>query len=84
MSFYKIGHVHDVTQVTDIGLQTGNLVFVQHATHTFDGEFTSSSPYNQLTNHRVIIDRNFVAFIHIAIDTHTDTVRFHQLTDNTR
>ena len=40
--------------------------------------------FNQLTDHRVIIDRNFVAFVYIAVDTYTDTVRFHQLTDDTR
>ena len=84
MSFYKVGNIHDMTQITDIRLQTRNLVFIQHTTHTFDSELTGSSPYNQLTNHRVIVYRNFVTFVYVTIDTYTDTVRFHQLTDNTR
>ena len=84
MTFYKIRYIHDVTQITDICFQAGNLVFVKHTAHTFDSKFTSSSPYNQLTDHRVIINRNFITFVYIAIDTNTNTVGFHQLTDNSR
>ena len=30
MTFYKIRYIHDVTQITDICFQAGNLVFVKH------------------------------------------------------
>ena len=76
--------MHDVAQIRNVGLQAGYFIFIQHAAHPFDSKLACGSPYNQLANHRIIINRNFIAIVYITVDTYTDTVRFSQLTDNTR
>ena len=36
MTFYEIGRIHNSTQVTDIILDSGQLVLMKHATHPFE------------------------------------------------
>ena len=55
---------------------------MQHTTHPFDRILPRRSPNNQLPDHRIIIDRNFITFIHITVDPHPDPVRFGQLADH--
>ena len=79
---HKIRYIHDPPEIADIRLQPGNLVFVQDTPHSFDRILAAGSPHDQLADHRVIIDRNLITFIDIAVDSHSDPVRFGQLADN--
>ena len=80
--FHKIGSVHDGTQITDVVLHSGELVFVEHAAHAFDGIIAVGGPYDQFADHRVVIDGYLVSFVHVAVNAHTDTVRLRNLFDN--
>ena len=83
VTFHEIGSVHDGTQIADVVFHTGQLIFVEYAAHPLDSVFAVGSPYNQFTDHRVVVDWNFVSLVHITVDTYTDTVRLCNLFDDT-
>ena len=84
MPFYKVGSIHDGTQVADIVFHSGEFIFVEHAAHPFDGIFAAGGPYYQFADHRVVVNRYLITLVYIAVDAYTDTVRFCNLLDDSR
>lgn len=84
MAFHKVRSVHDGTQVADVVLYPCQFILMEYAAHPFDGIFAVSSPYDQFADHRVIIDRDFISFVNVTVDTNTDSVRFCNLLDDSR
>ena len=75
--------MHDALQIGKVGLYARNLVLVEHTAHTLDGILAGGCPYDELTYHRVVVDGNLIAVVHIAVYAHTDSVRLRQLLDDT-
>ena len=84
MPFYKVGSIHDTTQVTDVVFHSCQFVFVEYPAHALNGVFAGGSPYNQFTNHRIIVDRDLISFVYVAINAYTDAVWFSNLFDHSR
>ena len=84
VTLLEVWHINDATQIADVGGQTCNLIFIEHTTHTLDGIFTTGCPHDEFANHRIIVYRNFVAFIDIRINTSADTMWFGKLLDHSR
>ena len=75
--------MHDALQIGKVGLYARNLVLVEHTAHTLDGILAGGCPYDELTYHGVVVDGDFIAVVHVAVNADTDSVRFRQLLDDT-
>ena len=75
-------HVHDALQIGQVGLQPRNLILVEHAAHTLDGILACGGPDDELADHGVVVDGDFVTLVDVAVDADTDAVRLGQLLDN--
>ena len=70
----KVLRFHNAPQVVDVCFYTGNFIFIQNTSHPFDGILPSSSPDNELANHRVIVNRYFIPLVCITVNAHPDAV----------
>ena len=48
--------VHDAAQVADVGFQSRDFELIQHTPHTFDGKLAVCGPYDELADHRVVVE----------------------------
>ena len=79
---HEVGHVHDALQIGQVGLQPRNLILVEHAAHTLDGILARGGPDDELADHGVVVDGDFVTLVDVAVDADADAVRLGQLLDD--
>ncbi len=60
----------NIAKETGIGGDPDDLNIIKGRCHTAQRRFAINIPGDQLGDHRVIMDRNFTAFIHAGIDAH--------------
>ena len=57
-------------QEADVGFYPGNAVLLQGLHHAVDGLFPGFVPHDELGDHRVVVDADFVAFGNAGIHPH--------------
>src|SRR5262249_55529981 len=62
-------------------LDTADNIFIERASQTIDRFLTRAPPSREFGNHRVVMDRDLVAFTHAAVVANSRTRRHTQLSD---